>query len=266
MPPRRREKGRKSRKACDVATEIDSEALKRENEALFEEMYDFVGTGQSESSNGEVEKEAPPETERKSARSRRRTQRQNEGGGGEVVRGGSPTRERNGTKGCPSRGELEAKRLSLKLSEMGLEIYDIKPDGNCLYNSVAQQLMINGRSTDAKATPSFLRKMTAEEMRRNSEEYIPYLDDSLGFDAYCDRVEKDQSMWGGQLEIRALCHSLRASIWVVSADAPTVKMGVEYLDEESGPLVLAFHRYLFALGYHYNGVRSSEFGSEGAVY
>jgi OTU domain-containing protein 6 len=68
--------------------------------------------------------------------------------------------------------------------------------------------------------------------------------------------------WGGHIEIQAISASLRKAIFVYSADAPTIKMGEQFLDingdDTTGygtslsPLRLTYHKHYYALGEHYN--------------
>lgn len=74
------------------------------------------------------------------------------------------------------------------------------------------------------------------------------------FDVYCQKVALQQSLWGGQMEALALSHSLTTPIWIVSAFEPILKVGESYMEHEA-PIIMTFHRYLFALGEHYNSVQ-----------
>jgi OTU-like cysteine protease len=104
-----------------------------------------------------------------------------------------------------------------------------------------------------------LRALAANYLRAHGEEFAPFLGmtstDSEYF-AHCDKVESVLGAeWGGQLEIMALCSSLRRRIIVFSADAPALVMGVDIPDIDSRtPLQVAYHRHFYALGEHYNSV------------
>lgn len=59
------------------------------------------------------------------------------------------------------------------------------------------------------------------------------------------------------MEALALSHAMRAPIDIISAEQPTLHFGTEYAIEEL-PIVLTFHRYVLALGEHYNSVKPIE--------
>ena len=59
---------------------------------------------------------------------------------------------------------------------------------------------------------------------------------------------------GGQVEIMALCASLRRPIWIYCSDRvqPIIKMGEPYGD--LNPLRISYHKHYYTLGEHYNSV------------
>ena len=89
------------------------------------------------------------------------------------------------------------------------------------------------------------------------------------FEEYVHNV-RSTSVWGGQLELRALSEGLKRPIVVFSAEGPPLIMGAEYLastriqessvdndDDDwdvNSALLLSFHRHYYALGEHYNSV------------
>lgn len=100
-----------------------------------------------------------------------------------------------------------------------------------------------------------VRRLCADHLRRNREEFEPFLDDSEeNFDRYCDRIEKDASKWGGSLELRALSKELRLHITVFQADGPNIEFGEESTGAENSKrhIHLSFHRKLISTGAHYN--------------
>lgn len=56
------------------------------------------------------------------------------------------------------------------------------------------------------------------------------------------------------MEALALAKSLQMPIWVISADNKDLCFGDEFRKHDE-PIILTFHRYLFALGKHYNSVK-----------
>ena len=118
-----------------------------------------------------------------------------------------------------------------------------------------------------------LRRLACEYMRRNPEEFLPYLsvdgeDDGGGMrqallqddphdsdtrlEQYCQKMESVKSpVWGGQLEIKAMAAVLNRDIWVYDVMSPVLKMDGRSVEGEK-PLRIAFHRHFYALGEHYN--------------
>ena len=95
----------------------------------------------------------------------------------------------------------------------------------------------------------------------HEEEFRPFVDTSAeegggggggdAFQRYCSEMEHS-AVWGGELELRALCGALRRPISVFAAHLPAVlAMGQEHGGE---PLRIAFLLHSFGLGEHYNSL------------
>lgn len=56
------------------------------------------------------------------------------------------------------------------------------------------------------------------------------------------------------MEALAISQSMQVPVWIVSAEANTLKFGEDFAAHED-PIVITFHRYLFALGKHYNATK-----------
>lgn len=152
---------------------------------------------------------------------------------------------------------VETQKIKEILKKMGLMIYEIEADGNCLYNAVDHQL--KSKINSGYGTKQ-LRLETSQQIRSNINEYLPFLSNvNTGemmteeeFQDYCTKVANTTN-WGGQVELRALSHVLKKSITVIQADGPPLVMGEEYSDSES--LVVSYHRHMYRLGEHYNSVQ-----------
>ena len=151
---------------------------------------------------------------------------------------------------------VELKALEAKLSPMGLGLFEVAADGNCLFRAVQHQLKQQNKSTDHAR----LRTDTADYMRSHADDFLAFfvseneqVSPSEAFEAHCATL-RDTSEWGGQPEILALSRLLDRPIWVHSRDAPTLKMGDDAEEGKKKPLQLTFHRHYFALGEHYNSV------------
>lgn len=146
-----------------------------------------------------------------------------------------------------------------RLRERGMAIHGIVADGNCLYSAVEHQLK-EAAVPLADSDYKTLRKMTADHLRQNRDDFLPFLcnqdtGDPMSeneFEAYCNKVEKTTA-WGGQIELRALSDALKYPIEVIQAVGPPMTVGEQYLASKK-PLIVTFHRHLYRLGEHYNSV------------
>ncbi|XGW08263.1 hypothetical protein V3C99_010958 [Haemonchus contortus] len=144
------------------------------------------------------------------------------------------------------------------LDERGLDIVDIPPDGDCLYNAVANQLSrIKGFE---QVTGKDMRRRAAKYIREHKDDFIPFLvnesDDPLDefeFEKYCHGVEnesKDGGVWGGEPELNALSQSLERSIELIQPIGSPVIFGEQF--NKTKPLIIVYHRHAYQLGAHYN--------------
>lgn len=153
---------------------------------------------------------------------------------------------------------LELNAIKELLKNIGLDLFNIPADGNCLYCAVKHQLEVTGREViDVKT----LRKLTANFMRDHKDDFIPFMHsdsdeaiDENQFYDYCKSVESTK-LWGSQLELRALSNILECPIKIIqSVGQPTIQ-GENF----SGlPLVITYHRHLYRLGEHYNSTVTIE--------
>eukprot|EP01117_Protostelium_nocturnum_P009621 TRINITY_DN3435_c0_g1_i2.p1 TRINITY_DN3435_c0_g1~~TRINITY_DN3435_c0_g1_i2.p1 ORF type:complete len:328 (-),score=175.38 TRINITY_DN3435_c0_g1_i2:65-1048(-) len=157
-----------------------------------------------------------------------------------------------------TRRDIENQQLNNKLHPLGLGVYDITPDGNCLYAALSHQLQLSGTPVE-KEHYKVLRELAAKYMLSNPDDFLPFLDSTDGgmmspeqFQAFCEKTAKTAA-WGGQLELRALANSLKRPITVYTADpnAKNIEMGEEFNEK---PLLLSYHRHAFGLGEHYNSI------------
>ncbi|XP_074644148.1 deubiquitinase OTUD6B-like isoform X2 [Tubulanus polymorphus] len=130
----------------------------------------------------------------------------------------------------------------------------IPSDGNCMYSAVEDQL----RRLGVESSIEILRKQTADYLRANADDFMPFLTNphtgdpftQENYEAYCHDVESTTA-WGGQLELKALSQVLRHPIEVVQADGPCIVIGDEH---KKSVLILSYHRHIYGLGEHYNSV------------
>ena len=100
-------------------------------------------------------------------------------------------------------------------------------------------------------------------MLANAANFQPFCTED-DFPKYCADVETT-AQWGSQMELQALCHSLRTEIWVHAADSDAIKMGTEYDEGSAKALQLTFHLHYYAMGEHYNSVATSAATGAGAT-
>ncbi|VDP84817.1 unnamed protein product [Echinostoma caproni] len=154
---------------------------------------------------------------------------------------------------------LELRKIEQQLTSRRLRLYEVPSDGDCLYLSVAHQMRLRNIPLDppsdltqsetdskviqqdqaqSKTDVTRLRQLTAQHLRENIDEFLPFLfhpdtGDPMtkeAFEAYCDAIEKTAA-WGGQIEVRALSNVFRLPIEVLQAEGQSVLIG----DEFGGP-------------------------------
>ena len=118
-------------------------------------------------------------------------------------------------------------------SDMGLEIYNVPSDGNCLFSAVCRQMGICGIQTEG---PDVLRLKVADFLshnpklgtvkfvdflpnrisnsNRNKEEYLPMSGEDGQWEDYVDGIRKGN--WGDHICIHALAELLNVNIQIIS--------------------------------------------------
>lgn len=104
----------------------------------------------------------------------------------------------------PDFSALEQQKLEGLLIRERLEIFDMDPDGHCMFNAVAHQLnLIDGSSYGYQD----LRRIAADYILENSELYSAFIDDDEGskevndgIEGYCEKV-RSTTLWGGHVEV-----------------------------------------------------------------
>ncbi|MED6274689.1 OTU domain-containing protein 6B [Characodon lateralis] len=151
----------------------------------------------------------------------------------------------------------EGLKLAQKLAQQHLQIKEISSDGHCMYRAIEDQLA-QRLKLGSNMSVKQLRSRTAEHMRNNADDFLPFLTNpdtgdmftTVEFEKYCNDMEHTAA-WGGQLELRALTKVLNLPIEVIQADSPTIRIGEEYDGEH---LTLVYMRHAYGLGEHYNSV------------
>lgn len=159
---------------------------------------------------------------------------------------------------------LEAEAIKASLSSRNLRLYDIPPDGDCLYNAVAHQL-----SSSVGGAPQLngkdVRRKAAAYIRANKEDFLPFLTwndgspiDEFEFEKYCGQVERscdEGGQWGGEAELRALSNVFEKRIEVLQPEGRVAVFGEQYASTK--PLIITYHRHAYSLGEHYNSTATN---------
>ncbi|KAH8920576.1 cysteine proteinase, partial [Atractiella rhizophila] len=167
--------------------------------------------------------------------------------------------------------EEERRRLDVICRKQHWQIYEMEPDGHCLFNAIADQL--NFWRISSNETYATTRRAAAAFMMEHPDDFLPYLpaseidpsspDGVLSpekYSEYCDSIATT-AVWGGQTEINALSRYWKIPIHVIQSDGPEVKVGEEAEGENGkkgkkrAPLRISYHKKMYGLGEHYNSVR-----------
>jgi len=151
--------------------------------------------------------------------------------------------------------------------DLSLEIYEISPDGHCLYSAVGDQLAILGILPQPQTTYTFVRTAAADFIRSHPDDFLPFLSspgDDTGlltpaqFEEYCSSI-KHTATWGGEPEIVGLSRAFKIPIHIVQGGKPSIVVhepeGEGTNDNNHKVLRISYHRKLYGLGEHYNSLR-----------
>ncbi|EJD05991.1 cysteine proteinase [Fomitiporia mediterranea MF3/22] len=169
----------------------------------------------------------------------------------------------------------EEKVIKAVCDDLGLIMYEINPDGHCLYAAIADQLRILNILPPAVAHYGTTRAAAAAYMFSHPDAFLPFLpstegEDGVGagnaglmsprqFHSYCENV-RSSGMWGGEPEILALSRAYRVPIHVVQSGTPPIVVhdpdGVDGASLDDKRVVrISYHRRMYGLGEHYNSLR-----------
>ncbi|KAH8360809.1 hypothetical protein KR084_003184 [Drosophila pseudotakahashii] len=174
----------------------------------------------------------------------------------------------------PSPKLIELQQITAKLSQRQLSLHNIASDGDCLYQSIRHQLLVNALPGNKLFTSLMNTKFnliyhlaghSVQELREETANYVRAHKDSLicymvhpetgdllndqEFEKYCQDIAKTHA-WGGHIELKAISSLLRVPIEVVQAEGAPTLLGQEEFG--GSPLVICYHRHIYQLGAHYN--------------
>lgn len=248
-------KGKKKKEVADQIAELEREMEERHQQELSGLQIGDGGGGETkqEESGGDVVEEnvggAGDETTgpiRVTRAQRRRNKKEIE----EKERDKRIQEQEERNKTGPRIKEINT--IKELLEGEGLQIYSIPADGNCLYCAVNHQLGVTGRDN---YSVDKLREITANFMRENKDDFMPFMDNDSDepitdqqFEEYCKNIETTK-FWGGQIELKALSNALKCPIKIIQASGPPTIQGEDF---PGPPLIVTYHRHLYRLGEHYN--------------
>lgn len=149
--------------------------------------------------------------------------------------------------------KLEQESMEKILSMNNLQLYEIKPDGHCLFASIQDQLLIHhNKSIEIQE----LRNLAGDYILENQNDFIPFLiDEETGelknINDYVEEL-KSTAMWGSDMEILALANIFNCPIIVYMAGSSELKINP---DGELKELNLGYFKHSYGLGEHYNSLR-----------
>lgn len=172
----------------------------------------------------------------------------------------------------------EEESISTTCKLLGLELYNVTPDGHCLFAAVADQLAILGIIPREQANYTVTRTTAANYIYTHPDDFLPFLpsidgEDGIGamdaglmtpqqFEIYCTAM-RDTGVWGGEPEILALSRAYNIPIHVIQSGTPSVVVHnpTGAPDQDSGfdaskkAVRISYHRRMYGLGEHYNSLR-----------
>ncbi|CDR37238.1 CYFA0S01e08790g1_1 [Cyberlindnera fabianii] len=155
----------------------------------------------------------------------------------------------------PDYKKIEEEDIAQLCQFQGVTPFDIKPDGNCLFASIADQLKTR-QNIDVSIQE--LRTKACNHIRADPNTFIPYLFDEetmslKDINEYTKTMESTAA-WGSDLEILALSKEYDCPISVMMTGRSTLKINEDGNGEE---LKLVYYKHSYALGEHYNSLRDA---------
>ncbi len=140
----------------------------------------------------------------------------------------------------------ESSSIDEQLLRRGLEVYSIPSDGNCMFASIVDQ--------NSDLTVRQLREIVADYLRKHRTEYEPFIE--TDYNVYCDKLSKENT-WGGQVELEICAKILQRSIEIIQGNG-NEPIRIDCPSSTKPPIVITYHRYLYANGEHYNSTKEKE--------
>ena len=140
----------------------------------------------------------------------------------------------------------ESSSIDEQLNRRGLELHSIPSDGNCLFASLADQT--------SEFSVRQLRQLITDYLREHRNEFEPFIE--TDYDLYCEKLAKENT-WGGQVELQISAKILRRSIEIIQGNG-NEPIRIDCPSSSDPPIVITYHRYLYANGEHYNSTKEKD--------
>lgn len=157
------------------------------------------------------------------------------------------------TKDSVDYRKIELETMDKLLQMNNLKLFEIIPDGNCLFSSMIDQLKLRHNKTFKIED---LRQQAAVYIKDNKDDFTPFLiekDTLLDINEYCEKLTTT-TMWGSDIEILAFSQLFDCPIEIFLAGSENITFN------ESGnntKLILGFYKHSYGLGEHYNSLRDN---------
>ncbi|KAA8897580.1 hypothetical protein DIURU_005179 [Diutina rugosa] len=151
---------------------------------------------------------------------------------------------------------IEAEAMNSLCKRQNLSVFEINPDGHCLFASISDQLETRLGKTE---TVSQLRQAAADYITSHPDDFIPFLFDETtmsmrDIDDYVKELTTT-AMWGSDMEILALANVFQVPVEVHQAGADTLTFGDQFAADAETSLKIAYFKHSYGLGEHYNSLR-----------
>ena len=156
------------------------------------------------------------------------------------------------------KADKEMADIERQLSEHSFSLFEIAPDGNCLFAALQHQLLIREQK---QLSVRELRELAVRTIQENATRYEPFLEESL--ESYCQGILRPGE-WGGELELLALSQALKIPIRIFQAfTEPLIIKPLEDFENSDlkRTLDISYHKYAYALGEHYNSIINNKAGN-----
>lgn len=151
---------------------------------------------------------------------------------------------------------IEAEAMNSLCKRQNLSVFEINPDGHCLFALISDQLETRLGKTE---TVSQLRQAAADYITSHPDDFIPFLFDETtmsmrDIDDYVKELTTT-AMWGSDMEILALANVFQVPVEVHQAGADTLTFGDQFAADAETSLKIAYFKHSYGLGEHYNSLR-----------